>query len=141
MKRLSTLTVIPPAALMAFGGINVSARQTNQKGSIGIKCDEAGFAEMAKISIDSAVNAALKQVPGKVLRAELENEDGYLVYGVEIVKTDHQIVDVKVDAGNGTILKTDYDHEDKEHNGRGDSNRGRENEKRNRNQGRKTFRS
>jgi uncharacterized membrane protein YkoI len=126
MKRLSIVSGILLAALIAFGAITVSAQQANQKGSIRIKSDEAGFAEMAKIPIDSAINAALKEVPGKVLRAELENEDGYLVYGIEIAKADHRIVDVKVDAGNGNILKTDYDHEDKEHHEREDSDRGHE---------------
>jgi len=46
------------------------------------------------------------------LKAELENENGYLVYGVEIVKADKQIADVKVDAGNGKILKVDVDQKD-----------------------------
>jgi uncharacterized membrane protein YkoI len=126
MKRLSIITVILLAALLAFGGITVSAQQAKQKGSIRIESDEAGFAKMAKISMDSAINAALKEVPGKVLRAELEDENGYLVYGVEIAKADHQIVDVKVDAGNGTILKTDTDQADKEHHEREDSDRGHE---------------
>jgi len=115
MKRLSIFAGILFAALMLFGGINVSAKQANQRGSIRIGSDEARLVEMAKLSMDSAINAALKEVPGKVLRAEVEDQDGYLVYGVEIVKTDHQIVEVKVDAGNGKILKTDYDHDDKEH--------------------------
>jgi uncharacterized membrane protein YkoI len=126
MKRLSIVTVVLLAALLAFGGITVSAQQVKQKGSIRIESDEAGFAKMAKISMDSAINAALKEVPGKVLRAELEDENGYLVYGVEIAKADHQIVDVKVDAGNGTILKTDTDQADKEHHEREDSDRGHE---------------
>ncbi|MCL4492213.1 MAG: PepSY domain-containing protein [Nitrospirae bacterium] len=39
-----------------------------------------------------------------MLRVELANENGYLVYRVEIVKADHQIVDVKVDAGNGVVI-------------------------------------
>jgi len=126
MKRLSLVTVILLAAIMAFGGITVSAQQANQKGSIRIKCDEAGLAEMAKISMDSAIKAALKEVPGKVLRAELEDENGYLIYGIEIAKADHQIVDVKVDAGNGTILKTGIDKVDKGGQEREDSDRGHE---------------
>jgi len=114
MKRLSIVTIILFAALMLFGGITVSAEQADQEGNIRMKSDEAGLVEMAKISMDNAINAALKEVPGKVLRAELENENGYLVYGVEIVKTDNQIVDVKVDAGNGLILRTDKDKRDTE---------------------------
>jgi uncharacterized membrane protein YkoI len=124
MKRLSTVTVILLAALLAFGGMNVSAQQANQTGSIRIKNEEAGFAEMAKISMGSAINAALQEVPGKAVRAELENEDGFLVYGVEIAKNDHQFVDVKVDAGNGKVLKIDQDQADKEGHEREDSDRG-----------------
>jgi ABC-type glycerol-3-phosphate transport system substrate-binding protein len=126
MKRLSIVTVILLAALMAFGGISVSAQQAYQKGSIRIKSDEAGFAEMAKISMDSAINAALKEAPGNVLTADLENEDGYLVYEIEIAKADHQIVDVKVDAGNGMILKVDHDQKDNEDHEGEDSDRGHE---------------
>jgi hypothetical protein len=114
MKRLGIITGVFLAALFAFGGMALSAGQGNQTGSIQIKSDEAGFAQMAKIPMNAAINAALKQVPGKVLRAELENENGYLVYGVEIVKADQQIVDVKVDAGNGRILRTDTDKQDTE---------------------------
>ncbi len=114
MKRLGIITGVLVAALFAFGGMALSAEQANQTGSIQIKSDEAGLAQMAKIPMNSAIDSALKQVPGKVLRAELENENGYLVYGVEIVKTDNQIVDVKVDAGNGMILRTDKDRQDTE---------------------------
>jgi len=114
MKRLSIVTIILFAALMLFGGITVSAEQADQEGNIRMKSDEAGLVEMAKISMDNAINAALKEVPGKVLRAELENENGYLVYGVEIIKADQQIMVVKVDAGNGLILRTDKDKRDTE---------------------------
>jgi len=115
MKRLAIITGVFLVSLFAFGGMALSTQQANQTGSIQInKTDEAGFAQMAKIPMNSAINAALKQVPGKVLRAELENENGYLVYGVEIAKADNQVVDVKVDAGNGRILKVDKDQKDGE---------------------------
>jgi len=113
MKRLGIIIGVLLVSLFAFGGMVLRAGQANQAGSK-IKTDEAGFAQMAKIPMNAAVNAALKRVPGKVLRAELENENGYLVYGVEIVKADQQIVDVKVDAGNGRILRTDKDRHDTE---------------------------
>lgn len=114
MKRSGIITGVFLVSLFAFGGVALSAGQANQTGSIQIKTDEAGFAQMAKIPMNAAVSAALKQVPGNVLRAELENENGYLVYGVEIVKADQQTVDVKVDAGNGRILSTDRDKQDTE---------------------------
>ncbi len=127
MKKASIITGMVMAGLIALGGTAVSAQQASPAGSIQIKNEEeAGFAGMAKVSMDSAINAALKEVQGKVLRAELENENGYLVYGIEIAKTDHQIVDVKVDAGDGKILKVENDQKEKEGHERGDTDRGHE---------------
>jgi uncharacterized membrane protein YkoI len=110
MKRWIPVIGVALAALLTTGVALMSAQPASQKGSIQINNkDEAQVADMAKISLDSAMNEALKQVQGKVVRVELENENGYLVYGVEIAKPDHQVVDVKVDAGNGKILKIDQD--------------------------------
>jgi uncharacterized membrane protein YkoI len=110
------MTAISGIFLMALIIIGaVSAQQTNHTGSIQIKSnDEAGFAGMAKIPLDSAVKAALAAVPGKILKVELENENGYLVYGVEVVKATRQISDVKVDAGDGKVLKIETDQKDSE---------------------------
>jgi len=112
MKKISTIIgSIVLIAFIAIGG--VFAQQAKHTGSIHVNNDnEAEYASMATISLDSAIKTALNQVPGKVLKAELENENGYLVYGVEIVKADKQIADVKVDAGNGKILKVDVDQKD-----------------------------
>jgi uncharacterized membrane protein YkoI len=115
MKR-KTMTAISGLFLTALIIIGaVSAQQTKHTGSVQVKnVDEAGFAELAKIPFESAVNAALKAVPGKVLKVELENENGYLVYGVEIAKADRQIADVKIDAGDGKVLKIETDQKDSE---------------------------
>jgi uncharacterized membrane protein YkoI len=133
MKKASIITGLVVAGLIALGGTAINAEQANPKGSIPvIDEEEVGHASMAKVQMDSAIKAALKEVQGKALRAELENENGYLVYGIEIVKTDHQIVDVKVDAGDGKILKVENDRKDKEgderegHENRGDTDRGHE---------------
>jgi len=128
MKRPGIITGVLLVSFLAFGGMALSAQQVDQTGSIQIRTDEAGFAQIAKIPMNSAINAALKQIPGKVLRAELENENGYLVYGVEIVKADQQIVDVKVDAGNGRILRTDKDRHDTEGREREKNDNGHERE-------------
>ncbi len=125
MKRWIAVVSVALAVLLTTGVALMNAQPANQKGSIQISNkDEAQVAEMAKITLHSAMNEALKQVQGKVLKVELENENGYLVYGVEIAKPDHQIVDVKVDAGNGKILKIDQDT--KEGHEREDSDNGQE---------------
>ena len=65
---------------------------------------EADFPALAKISLNQAVEKALNAAPGNVLKTELENEDGFLVYEVKVVTPDKSIRDVKVDAGSGKIL-------------------------------------
>jgi hypothetical protein len=73
---------------------------------------EADFPSLAKVTPDQAVQSALGAENGKVLKTELENENGFLVYGVEIVTADKSIVDVKVDAGSGKVLAKDRDTDD-----------------------------
>jgi len=69
MKRMMTIIGgVVLATLIAIAG--VSAQQANHTGSIVVKNDdEAGFAGVARISMDTAINAVLKQVQGKVLKA------------------------------------------------------------------------
>ena len=68
MKKAMTLIGgVVLATLVAIGG--AFAQKANHTGSIQIKSDdEAVYGDMAKISLDSAVSAALKAVPGKVLK-------------------------------------------------------------------------
>ncbi|HYR77406.1 MAG TPA: PepSY domain-containing protein [Pyrinomonadaceae bacterium] len=66
---------------------------------------------LARITPEQASAAALAQVPGTVKKVELENEDGNVVYGVEIKTADGQS-DVKVDAGDGRVLHVEKDGED-----------------------------
>ena len=70
------------------------------------------LASYTKITPKDAENAALAKVPGKVVKVSLDNENGYVVYSVEI-SANTGIKDVKVDAGNGQVLHIDSgeDHE------------------------------
>jgi len=43
-------------------------------------------------------------VPGTVVRSSLDNENGCLVYSVEIQSADGKVHDIKVDAGTGTVV-------------------------------------
>jgi uncharacterized membrane protein YkoI len=65
---------------------------------------------LAHITPEQAQAAALAEVPGTVKKVELENEDGNVVYGVEI-KTATGESDVKVDAGDGRVLHVEKDGE------------------------------
>ena len=57
----------------------------------------------AKITMEEAVRAAAKAVPGgKVVEAELGTEDGRTVYEVEVIDANKKTQKVYVDAQTGT---------------------------------------
>ncbi|MET8880090.1 PepSY domain-containing protein [Streptomyces rubiginosohelvolus] len=73
----------------------------------------------AGISLDQAVAAALKSVPGTVTGAELDRDDddhdGRAVWELDVRGSDKKWHDVTVDAGNGKVLKTrDDDNDDRD---------------------------
>lgn len=72
---------------------------------------------IAKISFEQALQSALAAAPGGVIKAELEIEDGSLLYSFEIVGNDKSITEVEVDAGNGSILATDHENASRDENG------------------------
>jgi hypothetical protein len=69
---------------------------------------------LAKITFQQALAIALKTAPGGVLKAELEIEDGNLMYSFEIVGADKTITEVEIDAGNGQVLGTEKETGEKE---------------------------
>ena len=60
--------------------------------------------ELAIIDQAAAEKAALGAVPGKVQQTELDNENGSVVYSVEIMGQDGKLREVVVDAGDGKVL-------------------------------------
>jgi hypothetical protein len=66
--------------------------------------EAAALQSKATISATDAEAAALAANPGAtVVKSELDNENGVLVYSVELSNG----MDVKVDAGNGKVLHTE----------------------------------
>ena len=115
---------------LAFAGTGFAKSDDSKvrDGTIRIENEvEADFPALAKVTWEQAVQKALAAVHGQALKIELEEEDGFLVYGVEVVTADKAIVDVKVDAGSGKILamkRDKADDEDHEH-GKKDDDRDR----------------
>jgi len=68
--------------------------------------ESAALKAQAKITPEQARAEALKVVNGEVQKVSLDNENGNLVYSVEM-KTAGGTVDVKVDAGDGKVLAQD----------------------------------
>jgi len=103
---ISVFTVTFTGICLAYSGKEVR----NGTLRIGDKA-EIQFPFLARIDVNGAIKSATSAVKGKVLKVELENENDFLVYGVEIV-SNSSVVDVKVDAGSGEVLVVEKDRPD-----------------------------
>jgi uncharacterized membrane protein YkoI len=88
--------------------LQVQEMYPTYQGSIIIpeSCNDTDLASMAKITADQAKTAAATNMSVPVTSVQsvsLENENGYLVYSVHVLKQGI-VYDVKVDAGNGHVL-------------------------------------
>jgi hypothetical protein len=110
-KILMTIIGGVTIATLLQSGI-LFATSTNTRPTIAVRNGETAYPGLAKISMEDAKSTALKQVPGEALKVELEDENGFLVYGVEIVTPEKTITDVKIDAGTGKVLSTEIDKVD-----------------------------
>lgn len=66
------------------------------------------------ITLEQAIDAAKSEVAGRVLEAELEQEDGKAVYEVEMAGANGQIRELTVDAQSGKVLKNEVEEDDHE---------------------------
>jgi hypothetical protein len=79
------------------------------EGTIAVANDDAITPGMARISSEEAQRIALRSMPGATFdEVDLDEEDGWLVYEVELLKAGEDY-DVLVDAGTGRILCTETD--------------------------------
>jgi uncharacterized membrane protein YkoI len=63
-----------------------------------------------RINTEAAIQIALQQVPGQVIKAELDYENGILIYEIDI-RTISGVYEVYVHAFTGQILKVEKDND------------------------------
>lgn len=93
----------------AYTGTLKADEAAYQNLSVEARC--AALQKAAKVTAEQAQSVVLKAHLGSsVVKVELDIEDGYLIYDVELSNQD----DVKVDAGDGSILmvETSTDNQD-----------------------------
>src|SRR5258706_10373667 len=118
MKK--SLRVLLTTAVLIFAGSAPRVLAKDEKpapvGSIRPKGEvkPADLPGLAKITFQQALTTALARVPGSVIKAELEVEDGTLMYSFEIVGTNKKISEVEIDAGNGKVLRAEAEEDEKE---------------------------
>jgi uncharacterized membrane protein YkoI len=118
VRRKFSSVILVSGMLGALGlvGAHAAERAPSYESTIklgehegGERGEAARYVELAKIDVGQAIAAAQARVAGKVVSASLESENGNLVYSVVVKPTgaDGSVQDIKVDAGNGTVLHVD----------------------------------
>jgi uncharacterized membrane protein YkoI len=67
-----------------------------------------GYWRSYRINSEAAIQIALQRVPGQVIKVELDNENGILVYEIDI-RTPSGVYEVHVNAVTGQILWVEMD--------------------------------
>eukprot|EP00130_Batrachochytrium_dendrobatidis_P008362 XP_006683237.1 hypothetical protein BATDEDRAFT_93007 [Batrachochytrium dendrobatidis JAM81] len=121
MNKKLNKVIIPVAALAIIGGGATAAFASTATPSQPIEQQEqseqqesSALTGKATITEKESIQIALTEVPGTVNEVELEDENGTVVYGVEVQAEDGSLNDVKVDAQSGNVLKVETDDEDGE---------------------------
>ena len=77
------------------------------------QAEQARLAGQATVSKEQAQAVALQNVSGDVIKSELEDEDGAVVWNFEIRKSDGKVTEAKVDAKTGKFVKAENDDDEK----------------------------
>ncbi|KUF16057.1 PepSY domain-containing protein [Streptomyces silvensis] len=77
------------------------------------KAEDAAEAKGAKVSAAEAIAAALKSAPGTAVSADLDEDDGALVWDVDVLGKDGRTWhSVEVDPGTGKVLGSHVERDD-----------------------------
>lgn len=62
-----------------------------------------------QLTIEEAIRIAQAQVPGQVVKAEIDRKGNRLIYEVEIVTNQGVKYEVEIDANSGAVLSVELD--------------------------------
>lgn len=103
MSRLLPRAALCAACLLVLTG-TISARDFDQDEALRLRRDGV------ILPLDQLMRPAYERYPGAtLLEAELEEEDGVLVYEVELLTTEGIVRELDLDARDGRILKDEVD--------------------------------
>lgn len=92
-------------AVMVLLAIGVANGEDNTKAA-------SPATPQTSITIEKAISLAKAAMPGRVIEAEFEEEDGKSVYEVEIVAAGGKTYELEIDAHTGKVLKTEEEEKD-----------------------------
>ena len=117
-KIISALTIVTALGAGAAIAANQASgyKLPDEVKSASIKVPEntesqADFAKLARISQQEAEAAALAVQPGQIVQAKLDDEEGFLVWQID-VKHGKGTTEIAVDAGNSKVLAAEAEEDD-----------------------------
>ena len=108
MKR----SIIVPATLVALSIATAGGLAFAKQARV-LENDAVADLAKATIALSQAVAAAEAQSGGKATMAKLDDENGVIVFNVEVVTADSKVLDVKVSATDGKVLSSRADPADR----------------------------
>ncbi len=112
MRAISIVTVASLATAIACGD-GGAALDTREQPVVSISEAAPGLLARAQISGDRALAIARTEVPnGRVVEAELEDEDGQFVYDVHVRVDDGAEFEVLIDAMTGVVVAVETEDDD-----------------------------
>ena len=104
MKKYGIIALV--ISLIVLLGFAFAAEKGAKKDPI---AEKQALAKAVKVNMADALAIATKQVSGTVLNAEVEDENGKVIYSFEILPTlDSKIIkEVNIDAATGAIVATE----------------------------------
>jgi uncharacterized membrane protein YkoI len=117
IKGAVALSIVGVFAIASNSDIEVNdddSKDIQIKSSLQISDNSSEMDEKiaAKIGAEDVARIIKSKILGKIINIKLENENGNLIYSVEILKENGKITDAFVDAGNGKILALIADKKD-----------------------------
>ncbi|WP_406454922.1 PepSY domain-containing protein [Streptomyces sp. NBC_00876] len=113
MKRKFVIAAVTAAVLV--GGTAATAVAFADDDSHDSARSSTASGATARVAVGDAAAAAVRAVPGTVTEAELDDEDGGLVWELDVYGSDKSWHDVTVDAGNGKVLGKHVDDDRDRH--------------------------
>lgn len=113
-RLLTTITLVASlgtGAALATGALPLPDEVQGASLKVPRGTPKGELIKLAKIDQAQAEAAAMAALPGKVLKAKLEKEDGYLIWQVDIQHA-QGVSEVAVDAGNGKVLALEAEEDD-----------------------------
>jgi uncharacterized membrane protein YkoI len=97
-----------------------------QNGSIQVKhASQQAMVAKTRLSSNQAADIAIQALPGKVVETRLDEENGYLIWDIEVIGDTGQLTQLKIDAGNGHLLAMESGDKEQHDGDREDRDEGR----------------